>query len=82
MVSLGWDTSLSFVGEKLTDEEVDTLLQGVEDNQGQVNYEGWLFYLMLPGNHTTITDFVKMVLSGWGTHNICIIKNILLDPRL
>ena len=27
-------------GEKLTDEEVDTLLQGVEDNQGQVNYEG------------------------------------------
>ena len=52
MVSLGWDTSLSFAGEKLTDEEVDTLLQGVEDNQGQVNYEGWLFYLMLPGNYT------------------------------
>ena len=52
MVSLDWHTSLSFIGEKLTDEEVDTLLQGVEDNQGQVNYEGWLFYLMLPGNHT------------------------------
>ena len=29
-----------FVGEKLTDEEVDMLLQGVEDSQGQVNYEG------------------------------------------
>ena len=27
-------------GEKMTDEEVDTLLSGVEDNQGQVNYEG------------------------------------------
>jgi Ca2+-binding EF-hand superfamily protein len=27
-------------GEKLTDEEVDTLLQGIEDGQGQVNYEG------------------------------------------
>lgn len=35
----------------MTDEEVDTLLQGVEDNQGQVNYEGRLFYLMLTGNH-------------------------------
>lgn len=29
-----------FSGEKMTDEEVDTLLSGVEDNQGQVNYEG------------------------------------------
>ncbi len=27
-------------GEKMTDEEVDTLLTGAEDNQGQVNYEG------------------------------------------
>ena len=27
-------------GEKLTDEEVDTLLTGIEDSQGQVNYEG------------------------------------------
>ena len=27
-------------GEKLTDDEVDTLLSGVEDSQGQVNYEG------------------------------------------
>ena len=32
---------LSFLGEKLTDDEVDALLQGVEDSQGQVNYEGW-----------------------------------------
>ena len=31
---------LSKIGEKLTDEEVDTLLQGIEDGQGQVNYEG------------------------------------------
>lgn len=29
------------LGEKLTDDEVDGLLQGVEDSQGQVNYEGW-----------------------------------------
>ena len=27
-------------GEKLTDDEVDALLTGVEDSQGQVNYEG------------------------------------------
>jgi uncharacterized pyridoxamine 5'-phosphate oxidase family protein len=30
-------------GEKLTDEEVDQLLQGAEDSQGQVNYEGTFF---------------------------------------
>ncbi|XP_003390482.1 PREDICTED: myosin-2 essential light chain-like isoform X1 [Amphimedon queenslandica] len=39
---------LTSLGEKLTDEEVDTLLQGIEDGQGQVNYE----------------EFVKMVMSG------------------
>lgn len=27
-------------GEKLTDDEVDTLLSGLEDGQGQVAYEG------------------------------------------
>lgn len=27
-------------GEKLTDDEVDALLAGIEDSQGQVNYEG------------------------------------------
>lgn len=31
---------LNASGEKLTDEEVDSLLQGIEDGQGQVNYEG------------------------------------------
>ena len=34
---------LPVVGEKLTDEEVDTLLTGLEDAQGQVNYEGELW---------------------------------------
>ena len=29
-----------FKGEKLSDEEVTNLLQGMEDIQGQVNYEG------------------------------------------
>ena len=33
-------TPLPPLGEKLTDDEVDTLLSGVEDSQGQVNYEG------------------------------------------
>ena len=28
------------IGEKLSDEEVDALLSSIEDNQGQVNYEG------------------------------------------
>ena len=31
---------ICITGEKLTDEEVDMLLQGIEDSQGQVNYEG------------------------------------------
>ena len=30
----------AYSGEKLTDEEVDALLSGIEDSQGQVNYEG------------------------------------------
>lgn len=34
-------------GEKLTDDEVDSLLQGVEDNQGQVNYEGGCSFLFI-----------------------------------
>ena len=29
-----------FSGEKLLDDEVDQLLAGQEDSQGQVNYEG------------------------------------------
>ena len=33
-----------FSGEKLTDDEVDSLLQGIEDSQGQVNYEGEFIY--------------------------------------
>ena len=32
--------TLNFKGEKLTDDEVDALLTGIEDSQGQVNYEG------------------------------------------
>ena len=32
-------------GEKLTDDEVDALLSGIEDAQGQVNYEGQFLYL-------------------------------------
>ena len=34
-------------GEKLSDDEVDALLQGVEDSQGQVNYEGWSLGLLI-----------------------------------
>ena len=33
-------TQTAHTGEKLTDDEVDALLSGVEDSQGQVNYEG------------------------------------------
>lgn len=39
---------LTSLGEKLGDEEVDTLIQGLEDNSGLINYE----------------DFVKSVLNG------------------
>ena len=52
--------SCSRSGEKLTDDEVDALLTGVEDGQGQVNYEGltivyigvlYLEYHALPSLH-------------------------------
>ncbi|VEN53701.1 unnamed protein product [Callosobruchus maculatus] len=39
---------LTTLGEKLTDDEVEQLLQGQEDSQGNVNYE----------------EFVKLVMSG------------------
>ena len=39
---------LTSLGEKLRDEDVDSLIQGFEDNSGQINYE----------------DFVKSVMSG------------------
>ncbi|CAL1294102.1 myosin-2 essential light chain-like [Argiope bruennichi] len=39
---------LTTLGEKLTDDEVEQLLAGQEDSQGNVNYE----------------DFVRMVMSG------------------
>lgn len=38
-----------FLGEKLSDEEVETLLAGHEDSQGNINYE----------------DFVRQVMCGW-----------------
>ena len=33
-------TLILHAGEKLTEEEVDQLLNGVVDQQGEVNYEG------------------------------------------
>ena len=31
---------LYFLGEKMTEEEVNLLVSGIEDQQGQINYEG------------------------------------------
>lgn len=39
---------LTIAGEKLSDEEVETLLAGHEDSQGNINYE----------------DFVRQVMCG------------------
>ena len=38
------DTVVWRAGEKLTDDEVDQLIQGVEDSQGNINYEGQLIW--------------------------------------
>ena len=57
-----------FLGEKLTEDEVDVLLSGVEDGQGQVNYEGGLVnhkhrYVFVPKIFLPL-EFVKKVMSG------------------
>lgn len=31
-----------FIGDRLSDEDVDQLFQGVEDSQGNINYEGMI----------------------------------------
>ena len=41
-VAVDLDTVVWRAGEKLTDDEVDQLIQGVEDSQGNINYEGQL----------------------------------------
>lgn len=44
-----WEISMGIIaGEKLSDEEVETLLAGHEDTQGNINYE----------------DFVRQVMCG------------------
>lgn len=47
--SLGFILILSFIiqtfvytGDRLSDEDVDQLFQGMEDSQGNINYEGML----------------------------------------
>ncbi|UYV69561.1 MYL6 [Cordylochernes scorpioides] len=42
---------LTTLGEKLTDDEVEQLLAGQEDSQGNVHYEGEYFALHLTGSH-------------------------------
>ena len=38
-------------GEKLMDDEVDQLLVGMEDSQGQVNYEGRFSHVPSDSSH-------------------------------
>lgn len=38
----------------MTDDEVDALLQGVEDSQGQVNYEGWSPFINSRQGHVQV----------------------------
>ena len=46
------------LGEKLTAEEVDTLVQGMEDSNGMINYEGmWSQNLRTIANHHDISPF-------------------------
>lgn len=32
-----------YIGDRLSDEDVDQLFQGVEDSQGNINYEGMIW---------------------------------------
>jgi calmodulin len=55
---------LTSLGEKLTNEEVDELLKGMEIKGDQVNYVGMYFW----DNHASAannkTDFVKMIMAN------------------
>jgi len=55
---------LGTLGEKLSEEEIDQLLTGHEDNNGQINYEGTTLHTKL---HTLIlfiiSEFIKVILS-------------------
>ena len=54
----------------MTDDEVDALLSGIEDSQGQVNYEGTILvsYSLLAQvtclSFPMIAEFVKIVMAG------------------
>ena len=57
-------------GEKLTDEEVDALLSGVEDSQGQVNYEGT--YKSLTASFVQLVSFLFLCLLS---DTVCVHSN-------
>ena len=54
---------LGTLGEKLSEEEIDQLLQGHEDNNGQINYEGKFDEGIFDELTKTISEFIKVILS-------------------
>lgn len=56
---------LGTLGEKLSEEEIDQLLQGHEDNNGQINYEG----LSLNFNFYKTDLFQSLSRSSYPSHN-------------
>ena len=53
---------LGTLGEKLSEEEIDQLLQGHEDNNGQINYEGLVAKIRLL-QILFFSEFIKVILS-------------------
>ena len=53
---------LGTLGEKLSEEEIDQLLQGHEDNNGQINYEGLSLKFDFYKTYF-FSEFIKVILS-------------------
>ena len=71
---------LGTLGEKLSEEEIDQLLTGHEDNNGQINYEGLNRYLRFivwyraavwsTNNNNTLNNFISLNHCGCYIHSL------------
>lgn len=50
---------MCFTGDRLSDDDVDQLLQGQEDAQGNINYEGIVLYECMTLEKTSDNSYIQ-----------------------